>query len=921
MIIRKPGWTTQRWLRSRRDYLGLAADRETIIHNRRRDRDTVRELSGRSRQRRRVTIDYDAFISYNREADADLALAIQTALQRLCKPWYRLRATRIFRDDADLLPGTRLRETVVSALDRSRFFILLASEKAAESEWVDWEISHWLNNENPLENLVVVLTQGSDIAISLPGRIRSFAAAEVNYIDLRMLGDTARARLTLGDDAFYVGVVGIAARIRGTTKDAVSSEELRYRRGALRLALGAIGLFFFLTVTGATLAWVAAVKWQAANHERRVALHQRDVAISAQLIGQADAIGDLEPNLAQQFRLVADALAPSPTTLGALVAHQGLPGSITAPADVTGLATTPDGQVLAIAGTDRVELWNLHQHAVVGVLDSDSIGKRGLAFSADGSRLAVASPTDVRVWDTSRASYPVPLVDLRVDMSRAITFVADNRALAGVGRDGTVRVDGIAENTSPTTISKITRDPMDDAVAAAGGWLALASKGNLRLWDVRNPSHLVLDAVAPERPTDSRLLALGPDGHQIATADADGAVHLWSISGRTLVPAATPIPGAATLGRYHPGLSSPPSAFSADGRTLYAEAGTAVSILDTEGLARPGQNSAAPGLKQAADGVYLGAAGSLAATTTPGHGVLLWRPGGQNSDLATLPDAAPVTSISISPDGSTVATGDEHGLVSRWNIRDPSHLNRYPAVHLDGAVKSVLLSPDLRRMLTLTTTGEEALWKITDAGPPTIEQGSTGVTGVAFSPRGDRAILSGGSVITVVRIPLNANDVYWGFPSPAAGATAVAVSPDSRTVAVGETTGRIDLWSVPALGESAATGTLISGPGAVTAVAFSPDGQFLAGATRDGTIKLWYIAEHSSAEPFATLPFRAGVPQALTFNNKQKTLLVTSDGGILESWSLDRVKIRGKMCGAIGDLLAETDWKRYVPSLPYERAC
>ena len=45
---------------------------------------------------------YDAFISYSHAQDKSIAAALQSAVQKLGKPWYRRRALRVFRDDQPL---------------------------------------------------------------------------------------------------------------------------------------------------------------------------------------------------------------------------------------------------------------------------------------------------------------------------------------------------------------------------------------------------------------------------------------------------------------------------------------------------------------------------------------------------------------------------------------------------------------------------------------------------------------------------------------------------------------------------------------------------------------------------------------------------------------------------------------------------
>jgi len=45
---------------------------------------------------------YKAFISYSHAADGQLAPTLQSALHRFAKPFYKLRAVRVFRDKSNL---------------------------------------------------------------------------------------------------------------------------------------------------------------------------------------------------------------------------------------------------------------------------------------------------------------------------------------------------------------------------------------------------------------------------------------------------------------------------------------------------------------------------------------------------------------------------------------------------------------------------------------------------------------------------------------------------------------------------------------------------------------------------------------------------------------------------------------------------
>src|SRR5436853_2862025 len=93
-------------------------------------------------------IEYDAFLSYSHSKDKPVAVELQQVVQTLGKPWYRLRAFRVFRDDTSLSATPGLWPTIESALNASRYFILLASPDAASSKWVNKEVAHWLAHKS-----------------------------------------------------------------------------------------------------------------------------------------------------------------------------------------------------------------------------------------------------------------------------------------------------------------------------------------------------------------------------------------------------------------------------------------------------------------------------------------------------------------------------------------------------------------------------------------------------------------------------------------------------------------------------------------------------------------------------------------------------------------------------------------------------
>src|SRR5262249_56041238 len=85
--------------------------------------------------------------------------AIQAALHRFAKPFWRLRALRLYRDESNLSARPDLWGKIVEALDRSRYLLLVASPEAVESKWVTRETSHWLERRGD-RNLIILLTDG-----------------------------------------------------------------------------------------------------------------------------------------------------------------------------------------------------------------------------------------------------------------------------------------------------------------------------------------------------------------------------------------------------------------------------------------------------------------------------------------------------------------------------------------------------------------------------------------------------------------------------------------------------------------------------------------------------------------------------------------------------------------------------------------
>jgi WD40 repeat protein len=224
---------------------------------------------------------YDAFISYSHSADGRLAPALQTGLQRFARPWYRRHAVRVFRDETGLSVNPHLWASIQTALDNSRYFVLLASPDAAASPWVQREINHWLATK-PSSTFLPVLTDGTLVwdekqgdfdpsaSSALPDSLRGVFDDEPRHLDLRWARD--ETELDLRNSRFRSQVAEIAAPLHGKAKDELEGEDIRLHRRALRLAWGGAAALVALTAFALVAAFFATSYAATARQQRSAAL-------------------------------------------------------------------------------------------------------------------------------------------------------------------------------------------------------------------------------------------------------------------------------------------------------------------------------------------------------------------------------------------------------------------------------------------------------------------------------------------------------------------------------------------------------------------------------------------------------------------------------------------------------------------------
>jgi WD40 repeat protein len=251
-----------------------------------------------------------------------------------------------------------------------------------------------------------------------------------------------------------------------------------------------------------------------------------------------------------------------------------------------------------------------------------------------------------------------------------------------------------------------------------------------------------------------------------------------------------------------------------------------------------------------------------------------------------------VSSIAFSPDGKTLASGSGDNTIILWDMSDPTktpvELGK-PLKGHGGAVLSVAFSPDGKTLASGSRDKLILLWDVSNPKAPVqlsapLSGHTNWVQSIAFSPDG-KTLASGSDDKTIIlwNVSNPKSPVQLGAPLTGHGAvvTSVAFSPDGKTLASGNEDKTIILWDVSnpmkTPGELGAPLKGHSGP--VVSVAFNPDGKTLASGSRDTMIILWDVSNRQS-------PIQLGAPLN-GHSNPVMSVAFSPDGKTLASGSYD----------------------------------
>ncbi|KAI0340403.1 WD40 repeat-like protein [Trametopsis cervina] len=466
--------------------------------------------------------------------------------------------------------------------------------------------------------------------------------------------------------------------------------------------------------------------------------------------------------------------------------------------EVTDIAISPDGRMIASAQGDHIWFWDAATGEQVGDrLVGNLDGVNAIAFSPDGKTLVSGSLySTIRLWNTATGQ-PIrkPFYGHTAEV-QSVSFSPKETKIVSGSSDNTVMIWDTSTQAC-VSVLKGHSDAVRSVAFSPDGTQIVSGSADMtiRLWNSSTGGQIGFPLIGHEGGVNS--VGFSPDGKTVVSGSDDRTIRMWDVATQTSL--------GGPLAGHSKTVDS--VSFSADGLQLISSsADSNIWVWDVT-------------QRQAVDHVLTGHRGR-------------------------------VISVAFPADGQKVVSGSADGTIGVWDVTTGGSMSE-SAVALSGAVWSVAFSPDARRLASGLSDGTIRQWDSTTGksiGNPLIGH-SDAVWSVVFSADG-RTLVSGSADSTVMHWDAATGKVIQAFHGHTKEVRSVGIAPDGRWIISGSLDGTVLRWNA-ATGER--DGKFVTRTTEqVKSVAFSPNGKTVLAELGDGTLRLWNaITTEPIASPLA----------------------------------------------------------------------
>jgi WD40 repeat protein len=360
-------------------------------------------------------------------------------------------------------------------------------------------------------------------------------------------------------------------------------------------------------------------------------------------------------------------------------------------------------------------------------------------------------------------------------------------------------------------------------------------------------------------------LAFRPDGAAIASS-CGGSLHIWSTkTARQLSqPGQSEVQNLAYSGT------------SADRLVTIGEAVQLRSGSHPERLIASKELAGLVGVGRYPQSVAISSDGARMAIGFKDGSLYYYAPSAARYAHLLRDGTTAVTAVLFSPDGSQLISVAKDGTVT---IRDTTTRTVIRRVSTGNGGEAAAVSPDGSQLAVGTDSGVQ-LWSTStwEQVRPAVQTG-TFVRSLSFQPGGQLLAFSL-SRRTIVW-DVHANRKAFEFDGPSEDITALAFSPDGKSLATGSIDGSVQLWKNFA---ERSFGSSLRSSSPVVAIALAPSGGTVAAVGTDGVVKVWDLRHGRLVRSWQAM--RAHSAETAAFSPDNRSLAVGGLGDGVSIWDV-----------------------------------